>query len=57
MDRDVEVVRRFEPLNVRQYSWWYRHGEEIGMMLWVFALTLAGATVWMSLDSTLKWFR
>jgi hypothetical protein len=53
----------FTPLNKRQpkpkpvRTWWQIHSEEIGLLLWIFALSLAGASVWLGLDAGMKWFR
>lgn len=57
MDRNLEYEEKFHPLNRIQPSWWNRHSEEIGLLLWMVALTLGGAALWLALDGTLKWFR
>jgi hypothetical protein len=57
MDRDLNAVRHFEPLNIRRASWWERHGEEFGLFLWMCAVTLAGSCFVMTFDKVLSWFR
>ena len=65
----AEGVRRsmaepFTPLNRRQPkpkstppTFWKLHGDEIGLLCWMFAVTLAGATLVMTLDKVMAWFR
>ena len=65
----AEGVRRsmaepFTPLNRRQPkpklkiqpSWWAVHGEEIGLLCWMFAITLAAATFVMTWDKVIRLF-
>ena len=47
----------WRPLNQHRYSFWEKHSEEVGMFLWMFALTLAGAAAVLTLDKVARWFR
>ena len=50
MDRELEHLKRqdmkWHTLN-RRTSWWLRHSEEVGMFLWIIAITMMGAMLWL----------
>lgn len=50
MKKSMEEPAAFKPLNRRQFSWWDNHSEEVGMFLWIVAITLASAMVWIALS-------